>query len=76
MYICDSSHLVRDAVDKCPACSAFDNCGYCLSTLQCVEGTEVGPLDRSPCPQWIFAAQSCPSIIVMNYFLFSSCSSL
>ena len=35
-------------------------CGYCLSTLQCVDGTAIGPSDGSPCPSWIFEAGVCP----------------
>jgi hypothetical protein len=57
-----TSIFYRDAVGKCPACTAADNCGYCLSTLQCLEGTESGPLNQSPCPSWSFQETGCPGI--------------
>ncbi len=28
-----------DAISKCPLCNADNGCGYCLSTLTCMEGT-------------------------------------
>lgn len=50
----------RDAVGKCPACSGQINCGFCLSTLQCVAGVETGPVSGPPCPSWVFNNASCP----------------
>lgn len=53
----------RDALGRCPACTGFEKCGYCLSTLQCVEGNAAGPLDKSPCPSWSYASDGCPGIL-------------
>jgi hypothetical protein len=52
--------MFREAIGKCSACSTDPNCGYCLSTLQCLPGLEDGPLDNLPCPEWIFESFSCP----------------
>lgn len=38
----------------------MEECGYCLSTLQCVRGTVDGPLEKSyPCPSWTFVQDGC-----------------
>ena len=42
-----------DEVKNCSSCAQHQGCGYCLSTLQCVEGDALGPLDGSPCPDWV-----------------------
>ena len=51
-----------DAVGKCSECNLKSDCGFCLSTLQCLEGTDVGPLDGIPCPSWTFQKETCPLI--------------
>ena len=48
-------------VASCTPCTATVGCGYCLSTLACVEGDESGPSDGSPCPEWISKSSACPS---------------
>jgi mucin-19 len=52
--------LLRTEVSKCGHCLAVDGCGYCLSTLRCMDGNTLGPLDGSPCPTWIHQDVSCP----------------
>ena len=47
-------------VSKCGGCVSNKGCGYCLSTLNCVEGSSDGPLDRSPCPTWLYNETLCP----------------
>ena len=49
-----------DEVQNCTSCAAAQGCGFCLSTLQCVEGDSLGPLDGSPCPSWVVAPTTCP----------------
>ncbi|CAM9928839.1 unnamed protein product, partial [Ectocarpus sp. 8 AP-2014] len=44
----------------CTSCVGVGGCGYCLSTLQCVDGTSSGPSDGSPCPTWISEPDVCP----------------
>ena len=51
-----------DALGRCPACMAHSNCGFCVSTLQCLGGTLIGPDNGTPCPQWTFGSQACPAI--------------
>lgn len=53
-------HRNRTDVGNCTDCVDVGGCGYCLSTLQCVDGTSIGPSDGSPCPSWIFEADVCP----------------
>ena len=47
-------------VNQCTSCSTNPKCGFCLSTLKCVEGDDVGPLDNTPCPDWRFENFECP----------------
>ncbi|CAN0162239.1 unnamed protein product, partial [Hapterophycus canaliculatus] len=47
-------------VSNCTSCVGVGGCGYCLSTLQCVDGTSIGPSDGSPCPSWISEPDVCP----------------
>lgn len=51
-----------DAISRCSACTAINNCGYCQSSLQCLAGTLNGPLDGSPCPMWSFTNDTCPTV--------------
>lgn len=62
-----SIFIHRDAISRCPTCTGFEKCGYCLSTLQCVEGNAGGPLDKSPCPSWSYASEGCPGIYLSMY---------
>ncbi|CAM9298518.1 unnamed protein product, partial [Phaeothamnion confervicola] len=47
---------------KCPGCLAVAGCGYCLSTLQCLEGTISGPGGGAPCPNWLADDEACPGV--------------
>lgn len=55
----------RTDVSNCTSCVGVGGCGYCLSTLQCVDGTESGPSDGSPCPSWISEPDVCPGTVDM-----------
>ena len=60
-YFCFASCGVEAA--KCGGCVGTAGCGYCLSTLRCVEGDAAGPSDGSPCPSWVHGdATSCPAV--------------
>ena len=37
-------------------------CGYCHSTLTCLDGTVEGPTNGTPCPSWFFKDTDCPVI--------------
>ena len=50
--LCFSVAPTRSEVAQCGGCVGTGGCGYCLSTLRCVEGSAVGPSDGSPCPNW------------------------
>ena len=50
----------RTEVSKCGLCLGLKGCGYCLSTLRCMDGDHEGPLDGSPCPSWIVDDAGCP----------------
>lgn len=50
----------RTDVANCTSCASASGCGYCLSTLQCLDGTSLGPSDGSPCPTWITSLDGCP----------------
>jgi len=62
-----------DAVTSCSPC-VRKGCGYCLSTLQCQGGDELGPRKGAmPCPSWVWADDSnCPVIPACGNLL--SCS--
>ena len=62
-----------DAVSRCPACAQASQCGYCMSTLQCMEGTSLGPSNGTPCPSWTFDGSICPN--VPNCKDYSDCGS-
>lgn len=52
-----------DALGKCPLCLSQSNCGFCVSTLQCLGGAASGPDNGTPCPQWTFGGQqNCPAV--------------
>jgi hypothetical protein len=54
------SVAARVEAAKCSSCLGTNGCGYCLSTLRCVEGSDGGPSDGSPCPNWVFETSECP----------------
>lgn len=55
---------------KCSICSTQSECGFCLSTLQCVSGVEEGPSLGLSCPNWIFSNGSCPgNLMSTNSYL-------
>ena len=54
----------RDAVGKCSICTSQIECGFCLSTLQCVSGVEAGPSSGLSCPNWVFSNVSCPGFFL------------
>lgn len=62
-----------DEVQNCTSCAAAQECGFCLSTLQCVAGDALGPLDGSPCPSWVAEPSVCP--IPPTCGEYDSCSS-
>ena len=47
---------------KCVDCVEKEGCGYCLSTLRCVNGGVQGPADGSPCPNWVHDNGQCPVV--------------
>lgn len=60
--------VCRDSVSRCNLCTAEASCGYCLSTLQCSEGTGRGPVNGSPCPSWTFDGSICPGIVLLSVY--------
>lgn len=62
LFSSTDSETYWDAVSKCPDCNAMNGCGFCLSTLRCMEGTESGPSSDMPCPTWAFDQTACPII--------------
>ena len=60
------------SVGSCSSCTESKGCGFCESTLQCLNGTSSGPSDSMPCPSWSFEANSCP--IVPNCEDYLDCS--
>jgi hypothetical protein len=54
------SRWPRVEAARCGDCVQTAGCGYCLSTLRCVEGTENGPSDGSPCLNWVKELGKCP----------------
>ena len=51
-----------EAISDCTACAAKDQCGFCLSTLQCLEQGSNGPSNGLPCNYWLTAAEDCPEV--------------
>lgn len=49
-----------DAVGKCPVCASNQGCGFCMSSLQCLEGNDNGPINGLPCSSWSFSNITCP----------------
>eukprot|EP00944_MAST-04C_sp_MAST-4C-sp1_P002907 g2907.t1 len=47
-------------VSNCTACVKTSGCGFCHSTMACMEGTANGPKHDLPCPQWFSEVESCP----------------
>lgn len=58
-------------VGKCGGCLGVSGCGYCLSTLTCLDGTVDGPSDGSPCPNWLTQASGCP--VIPSCSVFTTC---
>ena len=60
-YVSEVEGSYWDEVGKCPQCTATPGCGYCLSTLRCMDGDADGPTEGH-CPDWIFGRHigSCP----------------
>ena len=52
--------LFRDVIKNCTQCASHVNCGFCHSSLLCMEGDEIGPLDSTPCADWLFSQGECP----------------
>jgi hypothetical protein len=50
------------SVGRCPSCTEDIGCGFCESTLQCLNGTASGPSDGKACPSWSFGLDSCPAV--------------
>ena len=51
-----------EAIGDCSACAANAHCGFCLSTLQCLERGNDGPSSGLPCNYWLTGAEECPEI--------------
>ncbi len=68
------SQFNRDAIGRCDSCTALPNCGFCVSTLKCIDGLESGPTDGSPCPAWSFGGSDCPGkfSLTANIYLVQS----
>ena len=49
-------------VKNCSACASTNGCGFCLSSLLCLRGDNIGPSDGTPCPSWVnsIAQNECP----------------
>ena len=64
LFVYSNSPLLhyRAEVANCSACVTTPGCGYCLSTLQCVEGSSTGPADGLPCPSWLTSSGECPVV--------------
>jgi hypothetical protein len=59
----------RSSMGQCNECNSNENCGFCLSSFQCLSGTESGPSNNSPCPDWTFKNSSCPCNISLKYII-------
>lgn len=58
-------------MEYCGKCVVTAGCGYCLSSLQCMEGNEVGPTDGLECDEWLYTTDEvniCPSILIYIYY--------
>jgi hypothetical protein len=47
---------------RCSDCASSAHCGFCVSTLQCLEGGSSGPVDGTPCPHWSYDSSMCPAV--------------
>ena len=50
-------------VATCGSCISQSGCGYCMSTLRCMDGDRNGPSNNVACPNWISQGaevSSCP----------------
>ena len=51
-----------DRVAQCTPCTSLPQCGFCMSSLQCLHGDSLGPVGEAPCPggsdAWIFSSIS------------------
>lgn len=80
--VCGLLLVCRDSVRNCTGCATQPQCGYCLSTLQCVGGDDEGPADGMPCPDWVHMPADCPSTFSTTWCssfvlcVFTSCASL
>ena len=50
----------RSAIGRCSECTSVDGCGFCLSSLQCLSGTQTGPSEGAICPSWTYLNTTCP----------------
>ena len=50
----------RSAIGRCSECTSVDGCGFCLSSLQCLSGTQTGPSEGAICPSWTYSNTTCP----------------
>ena len=57
------------AVSRCTKCNALPNCGYCLSTLQCVEGAKSGAFNGVSCPSWTYEEDHCPDVPICDEYV-------
>ena len=51
-----------EAISDCATCTENAQCGFCLSTLQCLEGGGDGPASGLPCSYWLASTGECPEI--------------
>lgn len=64
------------SVGRCPSCTSLEGCGFCESSLQCLDGTELGPSGNMPCLSWSFQEISCPvAPNCQDYLDCSACAS-
>ena len=50
----------------CSSCAKHPSCGYCVSTLTCLEGDVYGPIDGSPCPDFLFQEATVAEMALHN----------
>ena len=43
----------------CIPCIQLSGCGFCQSTLQCMNGTSYGPNNGFPCAVWTYSTDKC-----------------
>ena len=69
-FLCAICLIFRDSVSQCGGCVEISGCGFCLSSLECIEGTDEGPLDGNGCPNWVTEPFTCPGILLLLFFIF------